>query len=68
MNTQSKFASLALLATIVSLALTLNIPAMAESDAIRAAAAWSIALVKLRQAQGLLPAECGFALPPACCR
>jgi len=36
MNTQSKFASLALLATIVSLALTLNIPAMAESDAIRA--------------------------------
>jgi hypothetical protein len=40
----------------------------AESDAIRAAAAWKIALVKLRQAQGLLASECGFPLPSACCR
>jgi hypothetical protein len=38
----------------------------AESDAIAAAAAWKVAVVKLKQAQGLLAHECGHHLPPGC--
>jgi len=38
----------------------------AESDAVHRVAAWRIAQAKLKQAQGLLAAECGY-LPPRCC-
>jgi hypothetical protein len=38
----------------------------AESDAITAAAAWKVAVVKLQQAQGLLAHQCGHHLPPGC--
>jgi len=34
----------------------------AESDAFQAVVEWKIAMVKLRQSQGLLAAECGYAL------
>jgi len=39
----------------------------AESDAFQAVVAWKIAMVKLKQSQGLLAAECGYALPATCC-
>jgi outer membrane protein TolC len=39
----------------------------AESEAFQAVVEWKIALVKLKQSQGLLAAECGYTLPAACC-
>jgi hypothetical protein len=39
----------------------------AESDVFQAVVQWKIALVKLKQYQGLLAAECGYTLPAACC-
>ena len=39
----------------------------AESDAFQAVAEWKIALVKLKQSQCLLTAECGYPLPATCC-
>lgn len=39
----------------------------AESDAFQSVVEWKIAAVKLKQSQGLLAAECGYALPAPCC-
>ncbi len=39
----------------------------AESDAFQAIVEWKIALVKLKQSQGLLASECGYTLPATCC-
>jgi len=39
----------------------------AESDAFQAVVEWKIAMVKLKEAQGLLASECGYALPATCC-
>lgn len=39
----------------------------AENDAFQAVVEWKIAVVKLKQSQGLLAAECGYALPASCC-
>lgn len=39
----------------------------AESELVHRVIAWKIAEVKLKQAQGLLAAECGYGLP-GCCR
>jgi hypothetical protein len=38
----------------------------AESDTVHRVIAWKIAQVKLKQAQGLLAAECGYPLPQCC--
>jgi hypothetical protein len=38
----------------------------AESDAFHAAVEWKTAEVKLREAQGLLAAQCGYELPVSC--
>jgi hypothetical protein len=38
-----------------------------EADAFQAVVEWKIALVKLKQSQGLLAAECGYTLPASCC-
>ena len=38
----------------------------AQSDTVRRVIAWKIAQVKLKQAQGLLAAECGYRLPESC--
>lgn len=39
----------------------------AASDTVHRVAAWKIAQIKLKQAEGLLAAECGYH-PPECCR
>ncbi len=39
----------------------------AESDAFQAVVEWKIAMVKLKEAQGMLASECGYPLPAACC-
>jgi outer membrane protein TolC len=39
----------------------------AESDAFQAVVEWKVAVVKLKQSQGLLASECGYTLPAACC-
>jgi hypothetical protein len=39
----------------------------AESDAFQAVIEWKIAMVKLKEAQGLLASECGYPLPATCC-
>jgi hypothetical protein len=39
----------------------------AESDAVHQVIAWRIALVKLKEVQGLLAYECGYDLPPCGC-
>jgi len=39
----------------------------AESDAFQAVVEWKIAMVKLKEAQGLLASECGYVLPATCC-
>jgi hypothetical protein len=39
----------------------------AEVDAFQAVVEWKIATVRLKQTQGLLAAECGYALPDASC-
>ena len=38
----------------------------AESDTVHRVLAWKIAQAKLKQAQGLLAAECGYRLPECC--
>jgi outer membrane protein TolC len=38
----------------------------AESDTLHRVAAWKIAQAKLKQAQGILAAECGYCLPTCC--
>ena len=38
----------------------------AEGDAVHCIIAWKIAQVKLKQAQGLLAAECGYSVPGSC--
>jgi outer membrane protein TolC len=39
----------------------------ADGDEVHRVIAWKVAQVKLKQAQGLLAAECGYG-PPGCCR
>ena len=39
----------------------------AESMLLENVIKWKIALVKLRQTQGILPLECGFGMPGQCC-
>ena len=38
-----------------------------ESDAFQAVVEWKVTMVKLKEAQGLLASECGYALPAKCC-